>query len=57
MPNIDPELFAEIMRHISRNPDKEARHADADGTMCTLLEELGYTEGVKIFQDMDKWYA
>jgi hypothetical protein len=57
MPAIDPKLFAEIMRQISQNADKEARHADADATMCTLLNELGYSEGVKIFQDMDKWYA
>ena len=37
--------------------DKENAHAAADGLMCKLLEELGYTDGIKVFYDMDKWYS
>jgi hypothetical protein len=57
-----PDEFAQKMRAISeamergRN-DPESRHCYADDLMCELLKELGYEEGVKVFEEMDKWYA
>lgn len=32
-------------------------HWQADELLCKALTDLGYGEGVKIFQNMDKWYA
>ena len=54
-----PDEFREMMKAISEaySTDEECGHIYADGLMCTVLEELGYSEGVKIFEEMHKWYA
>lgn len=59
-----PEEFADKMREIpnilnerGRSWDKEDSHRIADAYMCELLRELGYDEGVKIFENMPKWYS
>ena len=51
-----PEEFAEKMEKLSEL-DTERRHIEMDGLMCVLLTELGYGEGVEIFDDCYKWYA
>ncbi len=52
-----PDEFKEQMEYISRKGDTEWRHMDADDLMGEMLTALGYGEGVKIFDDMYKWYA
>ncbi len=52
-----PEEFAAQMRNINRSLDVEGKHGEADDLMCQLLRELGYAEGVVIFEAMDRWYA
>lgn len=59
-----PEDFAYEMRQISnqlKDPtflgDQEDVHVHMDYYMTTVLEELGYEEGVKIFRETPKWYA
>ena len=49
--------FANEMRRIDRNNDTEMAHILADELMCKLLRELGYSEGVDIFEQMNKWYS
>ena len=49
--------FANEMRRIDRNNCTEMAHILADELMCKLLRELGYSEGVDIFEKMDKWYS
>lgn len=49
--------FAHEMRILSRSNDIEMAHILADALMCNLLRELGYGEGVQIFEDMKKWYS
>lgn len=51
--------FANEMRRIKRQyeSDPEAVHDKMDKCMCRLLRELGYGEGVDIFEDTKKWYA
>lgn len=49
--------FANEMRRIDRDHFPEMAHILADELMCKLLRELGYGEGVDIFEKMDKWYA
>ena len=51
-----PEEFAEKMEKLSEL-DTERRHIEMDGLMCVLLTELGYGEGVEIFEGCCKWYA
>lgn len=52
-----PEEFAARMREISKNGDFEVAHVDADDLMCLVLTQLGYEEGVEVFENMEKWYA
>ncbi len=52
-----PDEFAEAMAAIARNPDTVDRHEDADDLMCEVLTKMGYREGVRIFVNMEKWYA
>lgn len=52
-----PEDFKLKMLEISRNGDIEDAHSKADDLMCELLKTLGYTDGVAIFDSMDKWCA
>lgn len=52
-----PEEFAEKMREAARTTNTEWAHQAADDLMCELLRSLGYEEGVKVFEEMEKWYA
>jgi hypothetical protein len=56
-----PKEFAEKMKMLKKeyekNGDQEATHKMMDNLMCELLKELGYDEGVKIFEEQGKWYA
>lgn len=38
-------------------PDPEMAHIFADDLMCELLSELGYKDGVEIFNSMELWYS
>jgi hypothetical protein len=51
-----PEQFEAAMKTVLPL-DTEDRHAMADAIMCELLIHLGYEAGVKVFQNMGKWYA
>lgn len=63
-----PKTFAKKMADIAnmlehgedfagRFIDQEDTHIMADKLMCELLRELGYGEGVGIFEKIPKWYA
>lgn len=55
----DPKIIAAKMQLIkeTKGYDEEIGHIKADYLMCELLTELGYEEAVKIFEEMEKWYA
>lgn len=54
-----PEDFAAQMRKIrdEQGGDLEISHSEMDDLMARVLVELGYGEGVDIFNGQDKWYA
>ena len=54
-----PEEFANEMRGVCEcwSKNTEFKHAAMDRIMCDLLRQLGYEEGVDIFEDTRKWYA
>lgn len=54
-----PEEFADKMGKIqpTERGDTEIEHGLADDLLCLVLEELGYGEGVRVFEEMDKWYT
>lgn len=55
---MNPEEFKEAMKKARDSYcDKEYSHVDMDELMCKLLRELGYGEGVDIFEKAEKWYA
>ena len=37
--------------------DLEVLHSKMDDLMCEVLMELGYDDGVHVFNNADKWYA
>lgn len=39
------------------NEDIECAHIKADGILCELLKALGYTDVVKEYKKVSKWYA
>jgi hypothetical protein len=53
-----PEQFAYKMGVLRKaaSEDLEVAHEEADAMMCTILEELGYGQGVAIFEDIHKYY-
>ena len=54
---ITPAEFEDEMRKIKMTGNTELGHRAADDLMCQVLDENGYTSGVKIFKDLSKWYA
>ena len=55
--NLRKYKFIERMKAIVEETDIEKRHHKMDDIMCEILEELGYSEIVKIFVDSEKWYS
>lgn len=51
------ENFADIMRAIDYESDKEQGHILADKAMVEFLKHLGYGNGCDIFNNMSKWYS
>lgn len=54
-----PDEFREKMIEIANKAeyDPEKSHGQDDDLMCEILTDIGYGEGVKVFEEMDKWYA
>ena len=52
-----PEEFEQKMIELSMMDDKQDRHEAGDSLMQEMLTQLGYGEGVKVFEEFDKWYA
>ena len=58
-PVTTPEEFTRLMRDALTllGDDKEVLHERMDDLMAKVLTELGYGEGVAIFESTEKWYA
>ena len=54
--NMTPKEFRDRMEELS-HLDTERRHIEMDNCMCDLLTELGYGEGVEIFNSVTLWYS
>lgn len=54
-----PYEFCDAMWRIRIQQDStpEYNHIEADALMCVLLRELGYGDGVKEFEKMERWYS
>ena len=56
---LTPEEFNAEMERLYETEfgDPENFHIAADGLMMLVLEQHGYTEGVRFFKYKEKWYA
>jgi len=55
---MSPEEFKDKMQAIfDLREDAETQHINMDDLLCETLIELGYREGIKIFNNARKWYA
>lgn len=54
---MSPEEFKNRMIECSKDWHQEDRHIEMDSLMCELLTQLGYEEGIAVFQSTDKWYS
>jgi hypothetical protein len=55
---MSPEEFKDKMQAIfDLREDAETQHINMDDLLCETLIELGYGEGIKIFNNARKWYA
>ena len=54
---VTPAEFEDEMKKIADTDDPETSHVAADELMCKVLVAHGYEAGVKIFENMRKWYA
>lgn len=53
-----PEEFKDKMKKIVDNSgDLEQDHILADDLLCLALQELGYSAGLELYHDLEKWYA
>lgn len=53
-----PEEFRIKMEELQKNDiDTEITHRSMDRLMCDLLEELGYGDGLLVFNNTRKWYS
>lgn len=54
-----PEEFKNEMKKILERyeDDEESFHIAADNYICSVMEALGFEEGIEIFDNADKWYA
>ena len=49
--------FEAEMADIFKNEDTETAHIRADKLMCEVLKMVGYSKGVKVFKENEKWYS
>lgn len=54
---ISREEAIEKLKEQQNNEDIEVAHSIADTILCRLLESLGYSDVVKEYDRVEKWYA
>jgi hypothetical protein len=56
---LTPEQFRDAMKEIGEKHagDWEVIHSEADNLICALLREMGYEEGLNIYDSWTRWYA
>lgn len=56
---MNPQEFYKKMKELAEieDFDEEDLHVDMDDLMCRVLTDLGYGDGIKIFNETPKWYA
>lgn len=50
-------VFCDKMQQLAEDADIEAAHGKADDILCEVLDKLGYTEIVELYNGIEKWYG
>ena len=53
---IDPTQFQRHMKKLAALNHPEERNTEMDDLICKVLRQLGYGEGVEIFENTPTWY-
>ena len=53
----DDDSIAKLIEEYGFINDHESAHINADDIIVALLDELGYRQTVKAWQDVPKWYS
>jgi len=54
---MDTQEFEKRMREIAKVKCSEDRHIMADSLLCDVLIQLGYGDGVEVYENIDKCYS
>lgn len=54
---ISREEAIEKLKEQQNNEDIEVAHSIADTILCRLLESLGYSDVIREYDRVEKWYA
>ena len=52
-----PEEFERKMKEIAKERHVDDRHYEANCLMANLLKELGYGNGIDVYDEFDKYYV
>jgi len=51
------DKLIENLKKQQKNSDTEEAHGIADDMLCDFINDLGYHEVVKAWEEISKWYA
>ena len=54
---INVEEIKAKLKELQQDDDVELSHYEADQIICKLLDDLGYNDVVKEYNEISKWYA
>ena len=54
---ITPAEIEDKMMEIASDGNPERMHSDANELMCEVLVDLGYAAGIRVFDNMERWYS
>ena len=54
---VSEEIALYLLKKQQEDCDRETAHIEADKILCEFLEGIGYSEIVKEWNKINKWYA
>lgn len=57
LPDDERRSYLIRLEELSKCSDYEYSHIEADDILCEILQKLGYSDIVREFNNLGKWYA
>lgn len=57
MSKLNAEEIIYRLKALQSGTDVECSHCEADDILCELLIDIGYSDVVEEYNEVDKWYA